>query len=532
MENLEVGFDPGSWDMLAHRMDYNVQQELDQMLEDRLGSLKVPMTPKSWEAMEQMIEAEEAADMIESEASIDNIAYEKLNDIQVPYKDHHWALMAKRLEEEFSLRHQLYRYKVAEMALMALLLLTIVRFVPMIEGMVKAPSLVDQQPMINQGQRESQSDVPADLQTLTHSSFQNGIAAGIPIASLKSNTSHPLFLSVVNDQSLFNPDGGSISETVSISGTSAREDEVGALSKTALLPLVFSNNSRARVEKIAEKNNKQFKFMAGKRLVEPDVVASLPLVEVNSSFVWELPTVKTRSPKKHGELRFGIFTTTDFNYVTTPPNQITVFGESVKTERNETMASGYGGGVNVSWKRDRWEYQTGGIYSFKRYIPNTPIFIFDTPNFFIKEDFNGIQLDIFQVPLNALYHFKNTGKWHFYTSIGASAHFVTATVYEINHKVQALRVNPGTTPDEGKSITDESSSSLSFPEGLLDGGKFHGNFYLTANLGIGVERYLSPKWTVFFQPNYQHFLMSQGIGDNKDKIYTTSFYLGTKFNLK
>ena len=542
MENLEAGSDPSSWELLAHRMDFEAQQSVDHLFETRLGSLSVPVASASWDAMEQMIEADEAATVVETEAQIDNVAYDKLNSLQVPYKDHHWALMAKRLEEEFSLRHKLYKYKVAEMALMSLLLLTLVRFLPLVEGgwTQYSPS-AEQQRILEKPQSETSSiSLNNTSQTLQASPAQNNLVAGTLIAAgtnKGANLTKPkigFILPTVGSLNSGSPstENGFLAESFSYAAKTYRFGSNPTSLNKELPLLEFSTASKARVKEIAERNTKQFNFMASKRQANPEAAALLPIGQVNSSYTWELQNVKTRPAKKHNDLRFGIFTTTDFNYVTTPPNHITVFGESVRTDYNETMASGYGGGVNVSWKRDRWEYQTGGIYSFKRYIPNTPIFIFDTPNFFIKEDFNGIQLDIFQVPLNALYHFKNTGKWHFYTSTGISAHFITSTVYEIDHKSQALRVIPNSSPDEGKSITNEDESSLEFPSGLLDGGKLHGNFYLSANLGIGVERYLSPKWTVFFQPNYQHFLMSEGIGDNKDKIYTTSFYLGTKFNLK
>jgi hypothetical protein len=198
------------------------------------------------------------------------------------------------------------------------------------------------------------------------------------------------------------------------------------------------------------------------------------------------------------------------------------------------LASGYGGGITVSWKKDKWEFQTGGIYSFKRYIPNTPVFLFETVNYYIREEFNGVQLDILQVPLNVAYHFKNEGKWRFYGNIGTSGHFITSSVYEIKTNRTpsfsnfAMLPTPAGLPDDDKSIREEKE----FPDGLIDGGSIHGNFYVTANLGLGIERFVSPRWSVFFQPNYQHHLLTDGIGVNGEKLYNLSFYLGTKVSLK
>ena len=333
-------------------------------------------------------------------------------------------------------------------------------------------------------------------------------------------------LSITNEENI----GESALASEVTTSTFRRIFNLKILSKTALSSFEQDSGADAIITAFDDKQQKLL-TVDKKQKPNPKALASLPVSAIDSKFAWELPNVKIGEGKKQSDLRFSIFTTTDLNYVTTPPNQIEVSGKSHQTEYNETLASGYGGGVTVSWKKGRWEYQTGGIYSFKRYIPNTPIFIFETLNFYVREDFNGIQLDIFQVPLNAHYHFKNKGKWRMYATLGSSANFVTSTVYEIDREEQALSLSapPETTvADDQKSI----STDLGLPSGLADGGHLRDNFYMSANIGLGLERYLSPKWTVFFQPNYQHFIMSKGIGTNMDKIYTTSFHLGTKFNLK
>lgn len=541
LENLEAGYDPSSWDMLAHRMDFETQQEVDDFFKTRLEGIGTSIPPNSWDAFEKVLDADETAEAIETEAHFDSIAYDKLHNLQVPYEDHHWALMAKRLEEEFSIRHQLYRFKVAEMAVMALLLLTVIRFMPLVESWLQSdPS---SKVMMQQAAPSTETNAPIIAQL--NAPRENDYIEGNAIAN--TELKHHLLKPTKSGHALI-PSVGSVNPSHALMDHSLASDDgfhrsiskwtglpINILPTKEIKPQPTPSESEARVEEITERQIKQQQFLAKKKQADLNVVDALPIEKVSSNFAWEIPTIQAKEPKKKNDLRFSIFTTTDINYVTTPPDQISVFGEPVQTGYNETLASGYGGGVNVSWKRNRWEYQTGGIYSFKRYIPNTPIFIFETLNFYIKEDFNGIQLDIFQVPLNALYHFKNNGKWRFYASAGVSAHFVTSTIYEFDVEKESLNDNEenngsnrGSSPDETKSIKQQKD----FPNGLLDGGNLQKNFYMSANIGLGAEYYLSPKWTIFFQPNYQHFMMSGGIGTNKDKIYTTSLQLGTKFNLK
>ncbi len=517
LEGLEAGFDSASWDLLAHRMDFGAQQEVDDLLKDRLSNIEAPMTTgAAWEAMEQLIDADEAAEQIETEAHLDDVAYSKLRNLEVPFQGHHWALMAKRLEEEFSFRHKLYRYKVAEVVLVALLLLTFIRFMPHMDGWL------------------NNSKSLAHTQAVQHEIDKTEIkpSTADQIASIENGFSETASNSFVEnlDKEVRAADNNSgqlppvtTSDFVQTAGRDNFSPAALPLFDLLILSPTVSGFEKVIAERIEKAN------ILHKKQKRLDKVAVLDSKSVDSGFSWELPISELNPFVTRKDLRFSIFTTTDLNYVLTPPDQINVFDTLVQTAPNKTIASGYGGGITVNFKREKWEFQTGGIYSFKRYIPNTPIFIFETLNYYIMEDFHGIQLDIFQLPLNANYHFKNSGNWRFYATAGASAHFITSSVYEIGYERLALGVpNPPSSPDDTKSIRQEKD----FPDGLIDGGSLNDNFYMTANLGLGVERYISPKWTVFFQPNYQHYIMSRGIGTNNDKIYTTSFHLGTKFNLK
>ena len=541
LESLEAGYDPASWDKLAHRMDFEAQQEVDDVFKNRLEGMNAAIPTGSWEAMEQLIEADEATELIGKEAQVDSITYDKLHNLRAPYNEQHWALMAKRLEEEYSIRYQIYRFKIAEIALMALLLLTIIRFAPMVEGWLQNDpeqqeiiQLAPNQPIASADQADNQHDRSDNQASIGNAEIIRGINIlenRAPDTDLGFTTNKKVLR---NGQPIFNfnsiADQQPTTESPSNLVFGSELPEIQPLSNSTLAELNYASNINSKFEEKARELIAQNHLLAYSKdkKSQPKLLSPIVVGGFETDYAWELPSVKINPSNKKSDLRFSIFTSTDYNYVTTPPTRITGFGQPIQTKRNETIAMGYGGGVNISWKKDRWEYQTGGIYSFKRYIPNTPIVIFETINFWVTEDFNGIQLDILQLPFNFLYHFKNSGKWRFYASAGVSSHFVTKTVYEFETEREALEGSGGSSPDDTKSI----KKYKDFPNGLADGGKLRDNFYMSANLGLGAEYYLSPKWTIFLQPNYQHFMLSSGIGTNKDKIYTTSLYLGTKFNLK
>ncbi len=536
LEGLEVNFDPGSWNAFEERLDKvssNEADPFDQLLTERLSGLEVPLQAGDWDAMEQRIEAEETAELIEQEAYIDNLAYEKLHRMEVPFQHSHWHLMAKRLEEEFSLRHKLYRYKVAEVALVALFLLTIIRFAPLAEGVLQR-----QQHDIRHEQPKILSPIPSGTKQVSPNVHDSQTLQVLPIAeaSTKSNKNEPLSEKYRQwrknnaaqlagwPESIAFSNGSSTGLPPALSFLS--NAEVNSIAKSLTLSEILAEQT------FLTKTQRNSSVRPGEN--GTDFLASIQPGPVQSKFAWEIPQLPQQFFEKDNELRFSLFTATDLSYVFTPPSKLSVFDTLVPTNSDTTLASGYGGGILISWKKDRWEFQTGGVYSFKRYIPNTPVFLFETVNYYVREEFHGVQLDLLQVPLNIQYHFKNTGKWRFYGNGGISGHFITSSVYEITHeRTPAFKLAAMPSP-EGDVLEDNSTirNEKEFPKGLFDGGNLRSNLYLTANIGFGVERFVAPRWSLFVQPNYQHYLMSEGIGTNKDKFYTLSFNLGTKVSLK
>jgi hypothetical protein len=532
LENLEASYDPGSWGMLEQRLDDAINGDspanTDELIARRLGGLQVPFQLSDWDAMEQLLDAEQAIEQIEKDAApVDNVAYDKLHRLEVPFQQSHWQLMAKRLEEEFSLRAKLYRYKVMEAALLLLLLLTIIRFLPLAEDIFqnKVEDLpMDSAPAIT----PDRTTTPSSQKIIPTPINDNQIPFGQPTAQAseksKASTSHSTYADATTGDEVPPASKTHFTEESSWSGHKG-------LTNMPLTPSSISSLhgdqtlATALSKKNSVENSEPISLKSEHLLAIPE---TSPLQAEKTA---TLPLLKTIPQTAQKTLRFSIFSTVDYNYVYTPAAKLNILGENIYTDSDTTAASGYGGGILVSLKTGKWEYQTGGIYSFKRYIPNTPVFLFETVKYYIEEDFNGIQLDLLQLPLNVHYHFKDNGKWRLYAMGGTSANFITSSVYEIKLRrvptFAAAAAAPD--PDDPKKTIRKQKD---FPDGIFDGGSLDDNFYMTANIGLGIERFVSPRWSLFFQPNYQHYLLSKGIGTNKDKIYLMSFYLGTKVSLK
>ena len=57
--------------------------------------------------------------------------------------------------------------------------------------------------------------------------------------------------------------------------------------------------------------------------------------------------------------------------------------------------------------------------------------------------------------------------------------------------------------------------------------------YLSMDMGVGAEKMISPRTSIFAQSSYQSFVghISKGIGPYNDRISTVSFQSGVRINL-
>lgn len=546
LKDLEAPLAPGSWDAFAQRLDEapaDPAEAFDGAILHRLGGLVAPPVADGWALMERMIEADETAELIENEAVMDSALYQKFDRFEAAYEPQHWPLMARRLEEEFSLRYKIYRYKIAEIALLVLFLMTVVRYAPVIGDAIQAGEGLPQ-PSVRQGSAPKPADLP---QAPVPGTLDGAVDPNVPAAARQAQaatgsakalpSAPPSAGPHEGEPSLVRAGSSTASNGNGPTGTDVGRRHAGASILSALPALLAQEVASLHADQggaLAEplSTNIQTAKDPG-AMASPELLSSLFTQAVRSGYAWEVPQMPQLIFERQKELRFSTFANIDASFVLTPPSQYSVFDTLIATSQDTTLASGYGGGILVSWKKHQWEFQTGGVYSFKRYIPKTPAFLFETVNYYIREDFNGVQLDLVELPFNINYHFKDEGNWRVYGMGGVSGHFVATSVYEIETKrtpsFNAIAMpSPSGLPDNNKSIRQEKN----FPNGLFDGGALRDNFYMTANLGFGVERYVSPRWSVFFQPNYQHFFLSDGVGANKDKLYTFSLYLGTKVSLK
>ena len=492
----------------------------DQIMLAGLSGLEVDFDPESWDKLAEKLTTEQ----ILEDTEIDSLAHQSLHNYEVPYQKSHWEIMAERLEEEFSLRRKLYRYKVLELSLMLLFLITLINYLPF------------------------------DVHQLDHfKGFKFEI-----FHNNKENT--PVASNIVNDQTKKE----ATKNTIKQAPVTNQSDEPVMEVPVADAKIPFNNwknttagNEQRVVENIpakmpfsqkelvpvhsdniyigAKKGRSQNALLAQEQAAQsPDQVMQsilnsldLPKAEL-LDFNSVLPSIILVPNKEKSSLRFSMLGNYEANYVFSPDN------EELGSSRDTTLGWGYGGGMLGGFKRGKWGFETGVIYNHKSYPPNF-INQFNpdgNKNLLESEYFQDIQLEILQIPVHAQYFMVNQPKWRVYASSGVSLNLLLTPIYQISETRAALVTTPPPSAPPGGEPDKSLKNKTEFPQGILHGDGLKGNSYLTANFGIGIERSVGSRWSVFAQPNYQHYLSKNGLRPFKDKFYTFSLSVGTRVTIK
>lgn len=472
-------------------------KEFDQFIREKMQGLEPSLTPDSWDFLEQKMDAQEtpSTDAVPENDLIDQVSYEKLHNFHQPYNKTHWELMAGKLEREFYFIQELLRVKTMEVSLMLLLLLILGRLIP--GDLYKTPAInIDNRMIVENGQ-----DFPASVDAIidvveerTVESFNVPEADVIPptVVSLSSETN------LVQAKDIF-----------------ASVNKVPAIAQLPVAPIASMYGGEMDLPPV---------IIHGKSALvsalEQDAIALLenkipePGLEQKSFFDHDLA------------IRVGMFGGPNLDNIVNEPSIIG--GEFIPSLNRYAM--GYSGGISLGVGVNRFEVETGLVYTSKRYNPIEVQFIAgDLEKGFRNETFKFFEFNTLSVPVNLRYNFIDGAKWRIYAIAGGSAHFTAHAYYHIGTPVQSDDNRDETTTFGGRnSVIAALEKGLS--DGIFQEGGFRENTYLSVNGGIGLERSVGDKWSFFTQTGYQHTFRyaDGGLGPFKDVIHTFSISTGLK----
>lgn len=457
--------------------------QFDRIIRERLENLRPPFQPGSWEQFEQQLDAADAGVPEPDDQVIDEVVFQKLHRLEQPYRAVYWNAMAERLDREFVRPDEVLRFKAMELALLVLLLFTIWNALPThlqsLPDAARTEATAEAAPSgangVMPGAEALRTAPPTDALTPPAPLPQEAGRIQAPAANLPNREA-------AIPMPPLKPGGSKLLETppASLPDNTAPPAPPGDVLPPA----------------------------AG--LILPPAPAVTPLADARVDIATNL--APGTSPRY---LHFGMFGSLDYNRIITPPDRFL----DVETRELDRYELGYSGGFSVALELQRWEIQTGLIYSSKNYQPSA--LIVQSGNFrdgYGTERLKDIELNIIHIPLNFRYNLFHYDKTRFYVLAGASLQVATLGNYYV----------------EGESSRRSSVLSQYIENGWFEGGTFRDNSYLTGNLGFGLEHFVTTRWSVFAQPTYQHALnfFQQGLGATHDRISTMSIYSGIRVRLE
>ncbi|MEO1516051.1 MAG: hypothetical protein AAFV95_13595 [Bacteroidota bacterium] len=537
LENLDPGFQPEHWDLFEQSLDKlpdptgegRSNLSFDDLARQKLGNLEVEPGMGHWEEMERLIEASE-------ESPIDEIAYNHLHNLQAPYKPEHWNLMLQRLNQEAFLRQIVYRYKLAEVALFLLVLLTFVQYLPV----SVAPNLADDQQAPAQ-YLMSPTDQSADLALQSDVATASVISSAATGESATDEVAAPIASSVVDA-----PKSAGSDSTVPPAKTAATEKADASNTSSFVSPSLSSNAPvRSLVSSVPGITARSMRAVSnaawpsiglGNGPLEMSLL--LPIEKLQSLLLpgdgpfAELPDCENcQKGNQRGRLSIGMFAASDINYVMTPYNS------KLRVPSYDQFFAGYGGGISLTYQIRRWSVEIAGIYSAIFYQPERLLIEVNSGNLqsgYYGRGFRSARMDVLKIPLNLRFRFSNLRKWNIYALAGGTLNTAVFKQYEIVKAGHSndLRNFPKAVPVPGNGNGTGQLEDNGY-KGFFENGRLKDNIYFTANLGVGVERYFNQRWSIFVQPVYQHQFLStgDGFGPNNDRLNSFSTYIGVRRSL-
>ncbi len=539
------------------------KHDFDEFIRGRMHDVEAEGQPNGWDLLADRLSKEEGGTAAADEKLMEAVVFEKMSQMEAPFEPAHWNKLETRLNEEYRFVNKIIRYKSLELSLFLLLIALFVNYYPENTNLndKKVPlgtpaiaSDIEIKETTTSISNTTGQDIATSESSKRASKTEGNQAGDTPTvkpaadiaAANTAGADEPAPKASINEPSATE---ASIPSASNESVTEIDEQVhntfslLAALQKPSLLrqelevvlpenrsPLDPASIIYSPISKVDLKKDKVGLDLGLWAALTPVPGLAIAPYSDDLKAIAEI----TPSPRERF-IRFGVQGSSDYNRIITPPTYID--GQKHALDR---YALGYSGGITFSWGNKKWEMESGLIYSAKKYLPlDLSEIDYSLTEGLSGERLKSFEYDMISIPLNFRHHFIPNGKWRFYYTAGVSMHTVMQADYFFTSPTRPQPVGPpnnfGAPIPPNNNNTKAGVEKSAFTKGLLQGGAFEQNTFFTANLGIGLERYISHRTSLFAQPQYQHTVLylieDGGVGPFQDKINTMRLIFGMRVKL-
>ncbi|GJM35990.1 MAG: hypothetical protein DHS20C18_49910 [Saprospiraceae bacterium] len=509
--------------------------EFDRTIREKMKNLNPEYAPETWDLLEQKLDATEAGPaVVTDEEAIDELAFTKLHQFEADYEPEHWQTFSRRLDEESATSREVLRYKLIEFSLMLLLLLTLWQYLPFDQN--------KSVPKLEEGLPNLPLEAPAEQAQTEKAEFEaSSIAINTPNNSRLDENGADQFNTA--DQPIATAGISKVDNQVDPADFST--DQATSSDKTSsskeipdFLPALSKYNVQALniyTDRVAGLINTPINQLQERSLViewnTETLLANLEALQLeplSPSLTEQSLELFPMAHKQKFNIRIGMQGSTNYDRIITPPTEV----DEDSIVSLDRYALGYTGGLSLGFEKGRWEIETGFFYSAKRYQPLSVLYVTGS----VKRGLYGeaakdFEFNTVYFPLQLRYNYLQKNTWRLFVSGGGSMHTVVQANYYLSDQdgFRNALFAPAPVP-RGEPERPEQVEEYDLVKGLFEGGGLLENSYFSANVGLGVEKYLTGRLSIFGQANYAHsfYYPSGGIGPFLDRFHTTSLLMGIK----
>jgi hypothetical protein len=452
------------------------EEKMDQFLKDKLESLETKVPKDAWKNFSDKWNDALLDDQTDAEKMFDQNIHEKLNQFIFPTNERHaWGHFHSYYSHIKRNENKIIWFKAMEVTMAVLLFFTCLHV-----GVI----------------RQVPTSQSINLENRTKVSVDKSSSAATEIKVVENNIQNKRY-----DNQL-----------------------------DRILSKVSDNQSYEEVNKLLPK--KGLLEVEPIQSSSPIVLKMLPVSLESFPEISQIPTLASRhipiSTRKiyinnildFGKWHLTLLTGLDGDNVFTPAYPRFKVPETIRN------SSGFHLGFLLSEGAKRLETGFGFIFAHKEY--NAPAVTFIQGSLrdgYTTEQLKKIKLNLLQIPVFTRFNIVHKENWRLYASVGVTAQVTLSANYFIVH--------PGFFPSSVALTGKTNSVYQNLEQGLMQGGTLIDNVYLSMDMGVGAEKMISPRTSIFAQSSYQSFVghVSKGIGPYNDRISTVSFQSGVRINL-
>ncbi len=485
-------------------------------IKDALDNLEVPYNPASWEKLEARLNAPFTEEKPAAVEEVDKLVRPKIERFEAVYDPAHWQIMADRLRLIAARRRQIASTKLLETALVLLFLGNLPTWLGLGRAEPQRIPISAGAPIAGVEEPDAEGFIRRTLEAKARQAAATAIDLNDPAA-------------VGPDASLQPSPDGSLdiikeSPVVPASEISITEEVVNSLrdffftkkpaEEATKPPLPIAALGQPYGQVLGEKQSAFGKLAA----VEP---VETRMTEVDGEFgPTFLPFEPSYIGKKERRFKVGIFIAPQANLARTPA--LDPINPDIVQLKN-----GWAFGLNFSATRDRFGFETGLTYESKSLDRNLTATSGSLEEGFTKTVLlQQQQYEIAGVPLRATMRIGQVRHVSFSARLGASA---CAIVQKNNVKDRIDSYSSGNNYVPG--ILALQRNNKQERRGLFEGGSLMENGFITADAAVRLERPIGRRLSLFVEPVFQHTVVPKGIGLRHDRLSTFSLQTGVTATL-